>query len=137
MKETSDERCDRLPLQMVRVLRGIEIDALRQWATRRAQRWIEVPLDGVAGKAGVLAAIAHAFAFPDWFGMNLDALYDALTDLPAKLPEGGDCGYVILLGQLTRATDFTAGQRAALLSAFRDAARDFAERSVPFRVFYN
>lgn len=137
MNQSSDERCDRLPLQTVRVLRGIEVDALRQWAMRRAQRWIEVPLNGAAGKLGVLAAIARGFAFPDWFGMNLDALYDALTDLPANRGESGDCGYVILLDRLTRATDFTAGQRAALLSAFRDAARDFAERSVPFRVFYS
>ena len=137
MKESSDERCDRLPLQTVRVLRGIEVDALRQWAARRAQRWVEVRLNGATGKAGVLSAIAREFAFPDWFGMNLDALYDALTDLPTVRSEGGDCGYVILLDQLTRAADFTAGQRAALLSAFRDAARDFAERSVPFRVFYS
>jgi hypothetical protein len=137
MNESSDERCDRLPLQTVRVLRGIEADALRRWAARRQQRWIEAQLEGAPGKQGVLAAIAREFAFPDWFGMNLDALYDALTDLPANRGEGGDGGYVILLDQLTRVTDFTAGQRATLLSVFRDAARDFAERSVPFRVFYS
>ena len=137
MTENSDERCDRLPLQTVRVLRGIETDALRQWAGHRQQRWVEVQLGGAAGKAGVLAAIAREFAFPDWFGMNLDALYDALTDLSVNRGEGSAGGYVILLEQLTQATDFTAGQRAALLSVFRDAARDFAERSVPFRVFYS
>jgi RNAse (barnase) inhibitor barstar len=137
MNENSEERCDRLPLQTVRLLRGIETDALRRWAAHRQQRWIEVQLEGAPGKSGVLAAIAREFAFPGWFGMNLDALYDALTDLPANRAESGDGGYAILLTQLTRATDFTAGQRAALLSVFRDAARDFAERSVPFRVFYN
>ena len=137
MNESSDERCDRLPLQTVRVLRGIEIDALKQWSARRQQRWIDVQLGGAAGKPGVLAAIARQFAFPRWFGMNLDALYDALTDLPVNRGEDGDCGYVILLDQLTRANDLTAGQRSALLSVFRDAAHDFAERSVPFRVFYS
>lgn len=32
-------------------------------------------------KKGQIAAIAEALSFPDWFGHNLDALYDSLTDL--------------------------------------------------------
>jgi hypothetical protein len=43
---------------------------------------IEVDLDRCTGKAEVLQAIARAFNLPSWFGMNLDALYDSLTDLP-------------------------------------------------------
>lgn len=41
------------------------------------------PLD----KASTLDAIAEALSFPDWFGRNLDALYDCLTDL-SWLPSG-------------------------------------------------
>lgn len=41
------------------------------------------PLD----KMSTLDAIAEALAFPDWFGRNLDALYDCLTDL-SWLPAG-------------------------------------------------
>ncbi|MFE0023537.1 barstar family protein [Amycolatopsis sp. NPDC059021] len=40
-----------------------------------------------ADKAGTLAAIAVALSFPDYFGHNLDALYDCLTDL-SWLPPG-------------------------------------------------
>jgi len=29
----------------------------------------------------LLGALADALDFPDWFGMNLDALYDCLTDI--------------------------------------------------------
>ena len=65
--------------------------------------------------------------------MNLDALYDSLTDLPA--PEGGG-GYVVLLDGLAHAAGFNAQQRAALLDVFRDAGERFAERSIPFRVLY-
>jgi RNAse (barnase) inhibitor barstar len=38
-------------------------------------------------KMSTMDAIAAALSFPDWFGRNLDALYDLLTDL-SWLPEG-------------------------------------------------
>ncbi|MBK1786469.1 barstar family protein [Prauserella cavernicola] len=46
-------------------------------------------LDGSAhaDKAGTIDAIAVALSFPDYFGRNLDALYDCLTDL-GWLPSG-------------------------------------------------
>src|ERR1044072_5699269 len=39
-------------------------------------------------KASTLTAFAEALSFPDYFGHNLDALYDCLTDL-SSLPPGG------------------------------------------------
>ncbi|WP_229795280.1 barstar family protein [Saccharothrix coeruleofusca] len=42
---------------------------------------------GALGRAEALAAIGEALEFPDWYGHNLDALYDCLTDL-SWLPEG-------------------------------------------------
>ncbi|MFN8125394.1 MAG: barstar family protein [Candidatus Nanopelagicales bacterium] len=33
-------------------------------------------------KRGFLAACRTAFGFPDWFGMNWDALADSLSDVP-------------------------------------------------------
>ncbi|MFD7654028.1 barstar family protein [Actinosynnema sp. NPDC059797] len=42
---------------------------------------------GARTKAEAVAAIADALDFPDWFGHNLDALYDSLTDL-SWLPPG-------------------------------------------------
>ncbi|NUT49285.1 MAG: barstar family protein [Saccharothrix sp.] len=42
---------------------------------------------GARTRQAVLGAIAEALSFPDWFGHNLDALYDCLTDL-SWLPEG-------------------------------------------------
>lgn len=46
-------------------------------------------LDGtaLASKDGFLTAIAKAMELPKYFGHNLDALYDVLTDL-RWLPEG-------------------------------------------------
>lgn len=42
---------------------------------------------GLRDKLAVLDAIAGALQFPEWFGRNLDALYDCLTDL-SWLPTG-------------------------------------------------
>ncbi|MTD58879.1 barstar family protein [Amycolatopsis pithecellobii] len=38
-------------------------------------------------KLSTMDAIATALSFPEWFGRNLDALYDCLTDL-SWLPSG-------------------------------------------------
>lgn len=38
-------------------------------------------------KLSTMDAIASALSFPEWFGRNLDALYDCLTDL-SWLPSG-------------------------------------------------
>jgi len=50
---------------------------------------MEHVIDGteIRTKADFLAAVAEALSFPDWFGHNLDALYDSLRDL-SWLPEG-------------------------------------------------
>jgi hypothetical protein len=46
-------------------------------------RWRFVHLDtwGSDDKAGFMAACQDAFALPDWFGRNFDALGDALSDV--------------------------------------------------------
>lgn len=36
---------------------------------------------GLETKAQLHGALAEALSFPDWYGKNLDALYDCLTDL--------------------------------------------------------
>ncbi|MCO1582275.1 barstar family protein [Crossiella sp. SN42] len=50
---------------------------------------VEHVVDGseLRTKRAVLQAFARALSFPDYFGVNLDALYDCLTDL-SWLPPG-------------------------------------------------
>jgi RNAse (barnase) inhibitor barstar len=124
----------KLPPQTVRPLKGIDRPGLREWARESSQRLVEVNLAACTDKRSVLREIARALALPSWFGMNLDALYDSLTDLPELQPAQG---YVVVLEQLPRTDEFGADERNALLEVFRDAAESFAEHGVPFRVFYS
>ena len=50
---------------------------------------MEHSIDGtsIRTKAEFMTAVADALSFPDWFGNNLDALHDCLTDL-SWLPDG-------------------------------------------------
>jgi hypothetical protein len=41
----------------------------------------------LSSRQEIIGAIAEVMHFPHWFGFNLDALYDSLTDL-SWLPEG-------------------------------------------------
>lgn len=134
MSQPARDTFDDLPPQTVRPLKGVARSDLDAWVHRTGQRLIDIEFDACSDKSEVLSAIAHAFALPSWFGMNFDALYDALTDLPDR---NAASGYVVLLERLPRTAQFARAQRDALLDVFRDAAESFAERGVPFRVLYS
>jgi RNAse (barnase) inhibitor barstar len=134
MTQSSDSAPGRLPSHVVRSMRGLDRVQICAWAKRTRQRLFEVDLAGCVDKPAVLRAIAQALALPSWFGMNLDALYDSLTDLREQQPTEG---YVVLLDRLPRTAQFDAEQRAALLDVFRDVVDDFADAKIPFRVLYS
>jgi Barstar (barnase inhibitor) len=76
---------------------------------------IAVPCTGASSKAVLLTKIADTLQFPDHFGMNLDALYDCLTDqLMAHKKKGA---LLILDGASSAPRDATGGLIDALLDA--------------------
>lgn len=122
-----------LPSHCVRPLAPFSAEQLQRWAGQSGQRYVEIDLDGLAGKTAVLTAIGRALGFPQWYGANLDALYDCLTDLA----ERGDAGWLIVLRHLTAAGALDAEERAALLDVFTDATEAFADEGVGLRVFHS
>jgi RNAse (barnase) inhibitor barstar len=123
---------DTLPAQTVRSLGAWDIDELRRWAGQHGHRFVLAELSDCVDKEAVLKAIGRAFEFPAWYGANLDALYDCLTDLPGR----GAPGWVVVLARLPHERGFGAEERAALLDVFRDAAEEFAARGTGLRVFH-
>lgn len=120
-----------LPSNAVRPLGALSIDTLRGWAQAAQHRFVLAPLAGIGDKRARIAAIGRAFDFPSWFGANLDALYDSLTDLPERAPAPG---YVVVLDGLPKRAELD--ETEALLDVFRDAAEEFANRGLALRVFY-
>ncbi|MFC5287512.1 barstar family protein [Actinokineospora guangxiensis] len=89
---------------------------------------IDHAMDGtrVRTKPDFYEAVAEVMSFPDWFGHNLDALYDCLTDLswlppgkhvlvwfrPDVLADADPAGYRAVQGVLADAVaDFTDPER--------------------------
>lgn len=120
-----------LPSNAVRPLGALTADTLRAWAQAAQHRFVLAPLAGINDRRARITAIGRAFEFPSWFGANLDALYDSLTDLPDRAPAPG---YVVVLDGLTPSA--APDDTEALLDVFRDAAEEFANRGLALRVFY-
>ncbi|MFX5756544.1 barstar family protein, partial [Acinetobacter baumannii] len=57
------------------------------------------------------------------------------TDLTHKA--GKQIGFVVVLEQLPNTQKFDKEARETLLAVFREAADYWAEKKVPFRVFYS
>jgi RNAse (barnase) inhibitor barstar len=120
-----------LPSNAVRPLGSLNVETLRTWAQAAQHRFVHVTLTGIRERRPLLVAIGRAFEFPAWFGANLDALYDSLTDLPERLPAPG---YVVVLDGLVQGAE--TEDNAALLDVFRDVAEEFAGHGLALRVYY-
>ncbi|HEY0449086.1 barstar family protein [Actinophytocola sp.] len=81
---------------------------------------MEHVLDGTAirSKDEFLDAVAAALSFPDWFGHNLDALYDSLRDL-SWLPPGE---HVLVWSAPEVLERADPGAYDAILDVLRDAS---------------
>lgn len=133
MKKRPPVRLDAVaPHAVLAAPAALDADELRRWAERTGQRFVAADFSACEDYDAVLTAIGRAFAFPAWYGANLDALYDCLTELA----EPGARGLVVLLDRLPRAPRLHADQRARLLRVFRDALQPFTAAGVPLRVFY-
>jgi len=87
-----------------------------------------IDLLGATDKGGFLRKVADALEFPDYFGMNWDALNDCLTDFSWKSAEG----YVLYFAGFQSFAE-AAGAEAAVAVRILGVAADFwRQQSVPF-----
>jgi RNAse (barnase) inhibitor barstar len=100
---------------------------------------IEVDCKGVTTKAGLLTRIADTLQFPDHFGMNLDALYDCLTD---QLSGTGKKGAVLVMrnmhcNEAGEDADVIKSVNKSVAGVFGDAVDFLRDEKVTFTVYIN
>ena len=108
-----------------------DLPALRQAADELEQAFFSVDLGNARNVPGFIKALQRDLSFPDWFGGNLDALHDCLTDFSWRPAPG----YVITLdGSETLRANPTSF--AIFNEVLVSAIEGWQERNIPFRVFY-
>ena len=108
-----------------------DIIALKEAATELSLAFLSVDLTKSANIPSFIKALKHDLNFPDWFGGNLDALNDCLTDFswhPAA-------GYVITLSGSERLRS-NPTSFAMLNEVLANAVEEWQKRNIPFWVFY-
>jgi RNAse (barnase) inhibitor barstar len=124
-----------VPPNLVQSIRAFRVNELQDEAVRLGQHFLYAHCGAGVTKQQVLAIIAESFLFPKNFGKNFDALRESLTETMYKA--GTQTGFLVVLEQLPNTQKFDKEARETLLDVFRDAADFWAEKKVPFRVFYS
>ncbi|MBI3917701.1 MAG: barstar family protein [Betaproteobacteria bacterium] len=89
---------------------------------------LRLDIKGVRDKRDLLAAIAAALEFPEWFGGNWDALEERLTELPCNQTHG----FVLLLDHCAEFARHSPNEFAAAIEIFESAAEFWAEQDKVF-----
>ena len=108
-----------------------DLPALQKAAEELKLAYFAVDLQNARNVPGFIKALQRDLAFPDWFGGNLDALHDCLTDFswhPAP-------GYVITLSG-TESLSAHPTSFAAFNEVLSSAVEAWQSRNIPFRIFY-
>lgn len=126
-----------LPPQYVGPLVVSELQAIENLAVTQGARVIHVNLEACQNQRELLQTIGKALRFPAYFGTNLDALYDCLTDHMVVSMRAEDHGVLIVLHQLSAVPSLDQEQREQLLDAFRDAADFHSELRRIFQVLWD
>lgn len=92
----------------------------------------KVDLEESVHMGKILSALGHALHFPDWYGANLDALNDCLTDFSWREAPG----YIITIYGAD-ALHAESNSFAALNEVLANAIAEWRTRDVPFWIFYD
>ncbi|NRR33010.1 barstar family protein [Oxalobacteraceae bacterium] len=120
---------------LVQSIRAFRVSELQDEAALLGQHFLYAHCLAGATKQQVLGIISEAFQFPKGVGKNFDGLRETLTETMFKA--GEQTGFVVVLEQLPNTQKFDKEARETLLDVFRDASDYWAEKKVPFRVFYS
>jgi RNAse (barnase) inhibitor barstar len=125
----------RVPSNLVQSIRAYRVPELQEEAARLGHHFLYAHCANTLTKQQVCARIGESFYFTKPCSKNFDALRNCLTNTVAEA--GSQPGFLVVLEQLPNTQKFDKEARETLLDVFRDAAEFWAEKKVPFRVFYS
>jgi RNAse (barnase) inhibitor barstar len=125
----------RVPSNLVQSIRAYRPTELQKEAVRLGHHFLYAQPAHALTKQQVCARIGEQFHFPKPCSKNFDALRHCLTEVVSEA--GPQPGFLVVLDQLPNTQKFDKEARETLLDVFRDAAEFWAEKRVPFRVFYS
>lgn len=125
----------RVAPNIVQAIRAFNVGDLQQEAGQLGHHFLYAHCANTLTKQQVCARIGEQFYFPKPCSKNFDALRKCLTETVHEA--GPQPGFIVVLEQLPSAQKFDKEARENLLDVFRDAAEFWAEKKVPFRVFYS
>ncbi|MBL8480985.1 MAG: barstar family protein [Rhodocyclaceae bacterium] len=94
---------------------------------------VNVDLRNATDKAAMLVEFARAFALPDWFGHNWDALADCLRDLSDK----DAAGYAVLMHGTEKARERMPEDLDEAVSVLRATGEHWRTEGLPFWVLFD
>ena len=103
-------------------------DAVEKAAIQCGLSFQQIDLHKVADKKSLLTAICGALNFPDYLGMNWDALNDCLTDMSWK----PSAGYALLFTGLRTFSKSKPEDMHVLREIFSSATQYWKQKKVPF-----
>lgn len=125
----------RVPPNLVQAIRAFRVGDLQQEAGRLGHHFLYAHCANTLTKQQVCGRIGENFYFPKPCSKNFDALRRCLTETISEA--GPQPGFIVVLEQIPNAQKFDKEARENLLDVFRDASEFWAEKKVPFRVFYS
>jgi hypothetical protein len=109
------------------------VETLRSAAEAAGFVLFDADLKGIKGKQNLLNALAVAAKFPPEFGMNWDALADALCDLSWQKADG----YVLLLRNASDTLGLSANDREIAQDILADTVVYWRQRNKAFWIFFS
>jgi hypothetical protein len=126
----------RVPPNLVQSIRAYRASELQKEAGRLGHHFLYAHCANALTKQQVCARIGEQFTFPQASAARISMR--CVIASPNVIAEAGpQPGFIAVLDQLPNTQKFDKEARETLLDVFRDAAEFWAEKKVPFRVFYS
>lgn len=109
---------------------GDDVDPVADAVARAGWRVVGLDTDEADSSQGLLEACAAAFGFPDWFGLNFDALDESLADLDLA----GARGLLVVWSGWGEFAEADPAGMAVALDVFATAVNGWSDDGLPATV---